>query len=53
MGVISVFFQIAPMGGLTVDALRALFYWQLHRPRLTEQERKVLRPACAAAFVLF
>ena len=54
MGVISVFFQIALLGGLTLSMPFVLYFiGSFIAPGLTEQERKVLRPACAAAFGLF
>ncbi|PXA03219.1 twin-arginine translocase subunit TatC [Coraliomargarita sinensis] len=54
MGVISVFFQIALLGGLTLSMPFMLYFLgSFVAPGLTEKERKVLRPACYAAFLLF
>ena len=54
MGVISVFIQIVLLGGLTLSMPFALYFIGCFiAPGLTEKERKVLRPACLAAFVLF
>ena len=54
MGVISVFFQIALLGGFTLSMPFVLYFLAAFvAPGLTEKERKVLRPACFAAFVLF
>lgn len=54
MGVISVFFQIALLGGLTLSMPFMLYFiGSFIAPGLTEKERKVLRPACYTAFLLF
>ncbi|MEN8660868.1 MAG: twin-arginine translocase subunit TatC [Lentimonas sp.] len=54
MGVISVFFQIALLGGFTLTMPFVLYFMaSFVAPGLTDKERKVLRPACLAAFVLF
>ena len=54
MGVISVFFQIALLGGLTLSMPFGLYFiGSFVAPGLTESERRVLRPACFGAFVLF
>ena len=54
MGVISVFFQIALLGGCTLSMPFVLYFLAAFvAPGLTKKERKVLRPACVAAFVLF
>jgi len=54
MGVISVMFQVALLGGLTLSMPFVLFFIAAFvAPGLTEKERKVLRPSCLAAFVLF
>jgi sec-independent protein translocase protein TatC len=54
MGVISVFIQIALLGGLTLSMPFALYFLGCFvAPGLTEKERQVLRPACFAAFLLF
>ncbi|MFP4156679.1 MAG: twin-arginine translocase subunit TatC [Opitutales bacterium] len=54
MGVISVFIQIALLGGLTLSMPFALYFLGCFvAPGLTEKERRVLRPACFAAFLLF
>jgi sec-independent protein translocase protein TatC len=54
MGVISVFIQIAFLSGLTLSMPFALYFLAAFvAPGLTEQERKVVRPACMAAFLLF
>lgn len=54
MGVISVFFQIALLGGFTLSMPFVLYFMAAFvAPGLTDKERKVLRPACLAAFVLF
>ena len=54
MGVISVFFQIALLGGFTLSMPFVLFFMAAFvAPGLNEKERKVLRPASLAAFVLF
>lgn len=54
MGVITVFFQIALLGGLTLSMPFMLYFMgSFVAPGLTANERKVLRPACLAAFLLF
>lgn len=54
MGVISVFFQIALLGGLTLSMPFMLYFMgSFVAPGLTTKERKVLRPACYTAFLLF
>ncbi|MFU8849173.1 MAG: twin-arginine translocase subunit TatC [Opitutales bacterium] len=54
MGVITVFFQIALLGGLTLSMPFMLYFMgSFVAPGLTAKERKVLRPACYAAFMLF
>lgn len=54
MGVISVFIQIAFLSGLTLSMPFGLYFLAAFvAPGLTEKERKVLRPACFAAFLLF
>lgn len=54
MGVISVFFQIALLGGLTLSMPFMLYFMgSFVAPGLTASERKVLRPSCYAAFLLF
>jgi sec-independent protein translocase protein TatC len=54
MGVFSVFIQIALLGGLVLSMPFALYFLACFvAPGLTERERKVVRPACLAAFILF
>ncbi len=54
MGVISVFLQIALLGGLTLAMPFMLYFLgSFVAPGLTDSERRVLRPSCFAAFVLF
>ena len=54
MGVFSVFIQIALLGGLVLSMPFVLYFLACFiAPGLTERERKVVRPACAAAFLLF
>jgi sec-independent protein translocase protein TatC len=54
MGVISVFIQIAFLSGLTLSMPFVLYFLAAFvAPGLTETERKVLRPSCFAAFLLF
>ena len=54
MGVISVFIQIAFLSGLTLSMPFVLYFLAAFvAPGLTEKERKVVRPACFAAFLLF
>lgn len=54
MGVITVFFQIALLGGLTLSMPFMLYFMgSFVAPGLTTKEQKVLRPACYTAFLLF
>lgn len=54
MGVISVFIQIALLGGFTLTMPFVLYFMAAFvAPGLTEKERRVLRPSCFAAFMLF
>jgi len=54
MGVISVFIQIAFLSGLTLSMPFVLYFLAAFvAPGLTDKERKVIRPACFAAFLLF
>ena len=54
MGVISVFFQVALLGGFTLSMPFVLYFLgRFVAPGLNEKERKVLGPSCLAAFVLF
>lgn len=54
MGVISVFIQVALLSGLTLSMPFALYFLAAFiAPGLTDDERKVVRPACFSAFVLF
>jgi sec-independent protein translocase protein TatC len=54
MGVFSVFIQIALLGGLVLSMPFVLYFLACFiAPGLTERERKVVRPACLAAFILF
>lgn len=54
MGVISVFLQIALLGGLILTMPFMLYFLgSFVAPGLTFAERRVLRPSCFAAFVLF
>lgn len=54
MGVISVFIQIALLGGFTLSMPFVLYFLAAFvAPGLTEKERRVLRPSCFAAFLLF
>jgi sec-independent protein translocase protein TatC len=54
MGVFSVFIQIALLGGLVLSMPFVLYFMACFiAPGLTHRERKVVRPACFAAFVLF
>lgn len=54
MGVISVFFQIALLGGLTLSMPFMLYFLgSFIAPGLTEKEQRLLRPSCFAAFALF
>ena len=54
MGVISVFFQVALLGGFTLSMPFVLYFLgRFVAPGLNEKERKVLGPSCLAAFILF
>jgi len=54
MGVFSVFIQVALLGGLVLSMPFVLYFVACFiAPGLTDRERRVLRPACFAAFVLF
>ncbi|MEM8868348.1 MAG: twin-arginine translocase subunit TatC [Verrucomicrobiota bacterium] len=54
MGVISVFVQIALLGGLTLSMPFVLYFLaNFVAPGLTDTELKVVRPSCLAAFFLF
>jgi sec-independent protein translocase protein TatC len=54
MGVFSVFVQIALLGGLVLSMPFFLYFIACFiAPGLTDRERRVVRPACTAAFVLF
>tara|TARA_B100001093_G_C26676893_1_gene948684 strand:- start:6 stop:851 length:846 start_codon:yes stop_codon:yes gene_type:complete len=54
MGVFSVFVQIAFLGGLVLSMPFFLYFIACFiAPGLTDRERRVVRPACSAAFVLF
>lgn len=54
MGVISVFLQIALLGGLTLTMPFMLYFLgSFVAPGLTAAERRVLQPSCFAAFFLF
>ncbi len=54
MGVLSVFIQIALLGGLSLSMPFALYFLgNFVAPGLTDKERRLLRPACFAAFILF
>ena len=54
MGVIMVLLQIALLGGLTLSMPFMLYFvGSFIAPGLTEKERRILRPACFAAFLLF
>ncbi len=53
MGVFSVFIQIALLGGLVLSMPFVLYFMACFiAPGLTDRERKMVRPACFAAFVL-
>jgi Sec-independent protein secretion pathway component TatC len=53
MGVFSVFIQVALLGGLVLSMPFVLYFLACFiAPGLTERERKVVRPACAAAFLV-
>ena len=54
MGVFSVFIQIALLGGLVLSMPFVLYFLACFiAPGLTDRERKIVRPACFAAFMLF
>lgn len=54
MGVFSVFIQVALLGGLVLSMPFVLYFMACFiAPGLTECERRMIRPACFAAFVLF
>jgi sec-independent protein translocase protein TatC len=54
MGVFSVFIQVALLGGLVLSMPFVLYFMACFiAPGLTERERRMIRPACFAAFVLF
>jgi sec-independent protein translocase protein TatC len=54
MGVISVFIQVALLSGLIMSMPFVLYFIaSFIAPGLTEKERRVLRPACFSAFILF
>ncbi|MGJ8640423.1 MAG: twin-arginine translocase subunit TatC [Opitutaceae bacterium] len=54
MGVFSVLFQVVLLGGLSLSMPFVLYFLGAFvAPGLTDGERKVLRPACFAAFALF
>ena len=54
MGVISVFIQIAFLSGLTLSMPFTLYFLGTFvAPGLNKKERRLLRPACLAAFILF
>ena len=54
MGVFTVFIQIALLGGLVLSMPFILYFTACFIiPGLTERERRVVRPACFAGFVLF
>lgn len=54
MGVFAVFIQIALLGGLVLSMPFVLYFLACFvAPGLTDRERKVVRPACLAAFFLF
>ena len=54
MGVFSVFIQIALLGGLVLSMPFVLYFLACFiAPGLTDTERKILRPACLSAFILF
>lgn len=54
MGVFSVFIQIAILGGLVLSMPFLLYFAACFvAPGLTDQERRIVRPACFGAFVLF
>jgi sec-independent protein translocase protein TatC len=54
MGVVSVFIQVAFLSGLIMSMPFVLYFLAAFvAPGLTDSERKVLRPACFGAFLLF
>ena len=54
MGVISVFIQVAVLGGLSLAMPFILYFLGLFvAPGLEEKERKILAPSCLGAFILF
>ena len=54
MGVISVFIQVAVLGGLSLAMPFILYFLGLFvTPGLEEKERKILAPSCLGAFILF
>ena len=54
MGVFSVFIQIALLGGLVLSMPFVLYFVACFvAPGLTDRERRIVRPACLAAFFLF
>ncbi|CAI8338843.1 MAG: Sec-independent protein translocase protein TatCy [Opitutia bacterium UBA7350] len=54
MGVFSVFVQIALLGGMVLSMPFVLYFIACFvAPGLTDRERKIVRPACLAAFFLF
>ena len=54
MGVISVFIQVAVLGGLSLAMPFILYFLGIFvAPGLEEKERKILAPSCLGAFVLF
>lgn len=54
MGVFSVFIQIALLGGLVLSMPFLLYFLACFvAPGLTDRERRIVRPACFAAFTLF
>lgn len=54
MGVFSVFIQIALLGGLVLSMPFVLYFTACFiAPGLTDRERRIVRPACFAAFALF
>lgn len=54
MGVFSVFIQITLLGGLVLSMPFVLYFAACFiAPGLTSRERRMVRPACFAAFILF
>lgn len=54
MGVFSVFVQIALLGGMVLSMPFVLYFMACFvAPGLTDRERRIVRPACLAAFFLF